>query len=190
MGDAGKVNLPICGENAGGGAIKRIVESIGKDLRLIHFAIAVLVYQDPDFVGMLGVIRERFDFGVFAIHSKSPSGGGEGDVVAQPVLVATVVLDAAVEAVGLGEIETILFIKGDCSDVKSVRLTCIDPGRHFPGVLDGGEKRFVRVLGGKFFRVGGAFYFWTLFVIGAREQRGAEKSTEKSFRNHVRFELE
>ena len=174
VGDAGQVDLAIGGEDAGGGAIERVIETVGKELGVVHPAIAIPVFENADFFCVLGVILERFDGSVFLIHREAFGSGGEGDVIAQPMLVASVVFDATVEAVGLGEIEAVLFVKGDGGDVEGIRLAGVNAGLHFRGIGDGGKKSLVGILRGELPVIGGAFDFFRF-----RFFRNCQKVVEK-----------
>ena len=109
------------------------------------------------------------------------------------MLVAAVVFDAAVEAMGFGGVETVLFVKANGGSIEDVRLPGKDTGFHFGRIGDGGEKSFVGIFGGEFLRVGGAFdlrgllfFFGDSFDDGRCEngEKGAEREGNAGIENH------
>ena len=113
------------------------------------------------------------------IHREPLGSGGEGDFVAQPMLVASVILDATVEAVGFSEVETVLLVEGDGGDVEGVGLPRVDAGFHFIRVGDGGEEGFVGVLGGEVLGACGAFDFLGLFLFCNGKKAADQKEAER-----------
>ncbi|MFT6863928.1 MAG: hypothetical protein ACJAVK_002490, partial [Akkermansiaceae bacterium] len=187
-GNAGEVDLAIGGHDAGGGAIEGIIETIGEELGVVHLPVAIAVFEHADLVGVLGVVFERFHGGVLLIHREAFGGGGQGDIVSQPMLVAAVVLDTTVEAVGLGEIEAVLFVKSDGGDVEGIWLAGVNAGLHFSGVGDGGEESFVGILGRELLGIGSAFNLAGILFWGdgknMGQKEGAQGENETGSENH------
>ena len=167
MWDACEVDLAVCREDTGGGAVKRIVKAVREDLGFVQLTISVFVDKHTNLIRVFGVVGKRFDSLVLSIHCEPLRSGSERNIVAEPMLIATVVLDAAIEAMGFRKVEPIFFVKGDGGDVESIWFTCIDASCHFFWVLDSGEKCFVWIRGREFFWIGCAFNFGSLFIIGA-----------------------
>ena len=144
VGNAGEVDFAIGRHDAGRGAIERSIETIGIEPRTLRFAVAVLVFQHPDFFGILGEVVRCLSFvGILLVEREAVGGGFQGDLVAQPVPVAAIVLYSAVEAVGFGNKQAVLLVHGNRGCVKHIRLTGEDPGHHVLGMRDGRKDCFV-----------------------------------------------
>lgn len=154
--DAGEIYPSECRHHPGGGAVERVVEAVGENLRVIGFAVAIAILEPAELLGVLGEICHRSDLRVFFIHRQTFGGRSERDLVAQPVAVAAVVLDAAVEPMGLGDIEPVLSVEGNRGGILDIRLAGEDGADHVLGKADRGQQRFVRIGDGQRLGIRGA----------------------------------
>ena len=110
--DAGVIDITAPGQHTRAGSVFDIIESIGKDTRMVGSAVAIAVFHQPNPVVLPCVIVD-FVFEVFPEISQPIFDGFCCQIVVQPVHVSAVVLNSFSLAEGFSDVEPALFINAE-----------------------------------------------------------------------------